>query len=151
MSMRVDRGRLAIVALAMGVVLAPLAARADSAAEIRDRLLQWTEDFNAGRKVEACDLFSKTLVSDFRGQGEADYATRCRLITTAIDNPDRKLHYKPEIKEILVSGELGVVRLDWSSTVTPGNVTTIEPGIDIFKKEADGKWRIVRYMAYEED
>jgi ketosteroid isomerase-like protein len=124
-------------------------AAADDAADIRARLEQWTTDFNEGRAEAACDLFSKELVSDFRGQGEAGYDTRCSLITKAIGDPSRKFHYDLEIKEIIVEGNLGVVRLVWRSQITPPNVTTEEPGIDIFRKEADGTWRIIRYMAFE--
>jgi hypothetical protein len=41
------------------------------------------------------------------------------------------------------------VRLDWTLTITPGDETSLEPGMDIFRREADGVWRIVRYMSYE--
>jgi len=35
-----------------------------------------------------------------------------------------------------------VVRLTWTLFITPLNVTSVEPGIDVFRKEADGQWRI---------
>lgn len=127
-------------------------ALADAAGDIRARLLQWTADFNAGRKAEACELFSTTLISDYRGQSEAGYEARCRLLEKAIDNPARRFRYDdPLIKEIIVSGDLAVVRLEWTMSVTPGEIRVVEPGIDIFRKEADGRWRIIRYMAYEAD
>ncbi len=124
-------------------------AAADDKADIRARLVQWTADFNAGRKDAACDLFSKQLVSDIRGQGEANYATRCALLAKAIDDPDRKFRYQLRIKEIITSGELAVVRLDWTLEISPPGQKTFEPGMDIFRKEEDGAWRIIRYMAYE--
>lgn len=124
-------------------------AEADDKADIRARLVQWTADFNAGRKDAACDLFSKQLISDFRGQGEANYATRCALVAKAIDDPARKFRYQLHIKEIITSGELAVVRLDWTLDISPPGQKTIEPGMDIFRKEKDGAWRIIRYMAYE--
>ena len=49
-------------------------ALADDAADIRARLEQWTEDFNAKRVEPVCDLFSKELLSTVRGQGDKDYA-----------------------------------------------------------------------------
>lgn len=126
-------------------------ALADPGADIRARLLRWADDFNAGRKSVVCDLFSKDLISDYRGQGDAGYETRCRLLTRAIDDPARTFHYVPEIKEVIVEGDLAVVRLDWTLTVTPGEIKVVEPGMDIFRKEADGHWRIIRFMAYEEE
>ena len=139
---------LALALLAAGTA-SPAAA--DEKDEIQARLFAWTDDFNAGRKDAACDLFSKDLVSDFRGQGEADYATRCALIVKALDDPARAFHYALDIREIIVEGTLGVVRLDWTLTISPGNATSLEPGLDIFRKEADVKWRIIRYIAYEEE
>ena len=142
--------RLAIVAavLLFGGLAPALAAPAD---EIRGRLLRWADDFNAGRAEAACEIFSKDLVSDYRGQGEGDYAARCRLLKRAISDPARTFHYEPLIKEIIVEGDLGVVRLGWTLTVTPGEIKVVEPGMDIFRKEADGAWRIIRFMAYDED
>jgi steroid delta-isomerase len=130
--------------------IAPVAAMADDAGDVRARLEQWVLDFNAGRARQACDLFSRELVSDVRGQGEADYARRCALITEAIGDGQRRFRYDLQIKEILAGRELVVVRLRWTLHVLPQNVRSVETGIDVFKKEADGAWRIVRYMAYEE-
>ncbi len=126
-------------------------ALADDAGEIRQRIEKWADDFNNGRKQAACDLFSKTLKSDVQGQGEADYATRCALISKAIDDPQRDFRYSAEIKEIGVDGDLGFVRLDWTLTILPGGETSLEPGIDIFRRESDGVWRIVRYMSFESE
>ncbi|MBZ9934771.1 nuclear transport factor 2 family protein [Mesorhizobium sp. BR1-1-16] len=146
------RQALRAVTLAAGVMAACSGpALADSAAAIRARLLRWADDFNAGRKAEICDLFSKDLISDYRGQGEANYTTRCRLLARAIDDPAREFRYVPEIKEVIVEGDLAMVRLDWTLTVTPGDIKVVEPGMDIFRKETDGQWRIIRFMAYEEE
>jgi steroid delta-isomerase len=138
----------ALGALVIALCVAQPAA-ADDAAEIRARLEQWTQDFNAGRKDAACDLFSKELISDFRGQGEANYATRCALITKAIDDPSRKFHYQLHINEIIPKADLAIVRLNWTLEVSPPGQKEVEVGMDIFRKEADGVWRIIRYMSYE--
>lgn len=146
--MRVWRRSLLVAGL-IGAFSGP--ALADPSAEIRARLLRWADDFNSGRKSAVCDLFSKDLISDYRGQGEAGYATRCRLLGRAIDDPARSFRYVPRIKEIIVEGDLAVVRLEWTLTVTPGEIKVVEPGMDIFRKEADGIWRIIRFTAYEEE
>jgi steroid delta-isomerase len=54
------------------------------------------------------------------------------------------------LREIIVERDLAVVRLTWTLFITPFNVTSVEPGMDVFRREADGKWRIIRYLAYEE-
>jgi steroid delta-isomerase len=59
-----------------------------------------------------------------------------------------------DIKEVLVFGDVAVVRLVWTLTVKLANgasVESVEPGMDIFKKQADGSWQIIRYMAYERE
>jgi hypothetical protein len=66
-------------------------------------LQQWTASFNGRDKVGACDLFSKSLISDVRGQGEANYETRCAIISKALDDPKRSFHYDLKIKEIIVA------------------------------------------------
>lgn len=139
-------GRVLLFAAAFGCCGQAFAGEAD---EIRQRIERWADDFNGGRKEAACDLFSKALKADVQGQGETDYAFRCALIAKAIDDPDRDFRYSVEIKEIGVEGDLGFVRLDWTLTIMPGGVKSREPGIDIFRREADGVWRIVRYMSFE--
>ncbi|HSI39718.1 MAG TPA: DUF4440 domain-containing protein [Xanthobacteraceae bacterium] len=143
--MRMLRASLAAVLL----VLCALPARADAQAEIRARLQQWTEAFNARDAAKACELFSTSLVSDVRGQGEAGYARRCGLIAKALEDPARSLRYGADIKEVIVEGDLAVVRLTWTLTISPGDIRSVEPGLDVFRKEADGQWRIIRFMAYE--
>jgi steroid delta-isomerase len=50
-----------------------------------------------------------------------------------------------------VSGDLAVVRLIWISnlTATDGRTTSEEePGLDVFQRQPDGSWKIIRYIAY---
>lgn len=142
----------------IGILLSILAlqfccagAIAGDAADIRTRLQQWTDSFNSGDKAGACDLFSKTLISDVLGQGEANYETRCAIIRKALDDRQRRFHYDLDIKEIMVEKTIAIVRLDWTLRISPRGVTSTESGLDIFKKESDGRWRIIRYMAYSPD
>ncbi len=62
------------------------------------------------------------------------------------------LYDAPQIEEILVSGDLAVVRLIWTLRVTdknaPGELTVKERGIDVFKRQEDGTWRIHISHAY---
>jgi ketosteroid isomerase-like protein len=141
---------LALLLVLLALADAP-AARADDAADIRARLEQWTDDFNAGRADQVCDLFSKEAISNYRGQPERDYGEICGLLQKSLADPARDYRYQLDLREIIVEGDLAVVRLTWTLFISPLNVTSVEPGMDIFRKEADGKWRIVRYMAYEED
>ena len=52
----------------------------------------------------------------------------------------------------MVWGELSVVRLIWTLTVVARDArateTIEEPGIDVFRRQPDGSWKISRYLAY---
>ena len=71
----------------------------------------------------------------------------------ALGDRSKKITYSFDIKEIIVSGDMAIVRLVWTSRVSQegsSQVTeTKEPGLDVFRRQPDGKWRIARYMAYE--
>lgn len=140
------RGALAVSLVLLGAPAA-LAAAAD---EIRTRLELWTDDFNAGRAEGICHLFSKEAISNYRGQPERSYDDICALLQDSLADPARDYRYELDIREIIVEGDLAVVRLVWTLFISPLNVTSIEPGIDVFRREADGQWRIIRYLAYEE-
>jgi uncharacterized protein (TIGR02246 family) len=141
--------------LALAVVLVALALAAPAGAadadDIRARLAQWTDDFNAGRADAVCDLFSKDAISNYRGQPERTYEEICGLLKTSLADPARDYRYQLDLREIIIAGDIAIVRLTWTLFISPLNVTSVEPGMDVFRKEADGKWRIVRYLAYEEE
>ncbi|MPZ38267.1 MAG: DUF4440 domain-containing protein [Rhizobiales bacterium] len=142
-----------IGALLMSVTSTIHADDKTSRAEITDTLTQWTADFNAGRVDKLCDLFSRDLRADFRGQPERGYDGQCDLLKQSLGDATRSYSYALAIKEILVWGDVAVVRLTWTLTIRPkdgAEITAIEPGLDVFRKESDGRWRIIRYMAYEE-
>ncbi|MGD9846201.1 MAG: DUF4440 domain-containing protein [Variibacter sp.] len=143
------RGGVLFAAVALQLCL-PALAIADEA-EIRSRLRDWTASFNKRDKAAACDLFSKSLVSDVQGQGERNYAARCAIISKALDDEKRSFHYDLNIKDVIVDGTMAVVRLDWTLKISPGDSVSVESGLDVFRKEDDGRWRIIRYMAYTHD
>jgi steroid delta-isomerase len=133
------------------VVLAALSVPVwgSDADDIRARLEQWTDAFNAGQKDAVCDLFSAEAISEYRGQPERRYAEICTLLHDSLDDPARDFHYELDLREIIVEGDLAVVRLTWTLFISPLNITSVEPGMDIFRREPDGKWRIIRYLAFE--
>jgi uncharacterized protein (TIGR02246 family) len=130
-------------------------AMADTVAEkaIRDALAKWTADFNARDATRICDLFALDLRYDFRGSPERDYNAMCSALHRALGDRSKTLTYSFDIKEIIVSGDMAIVRLVWTSKLSQSNsgqvIETKEPGLDVFRRQPDGMWRISRYMAYE--
>jgi ketosteroid isomerase-like protein len=137
---------LAAAVIAATLTCSPAAAQTgdQAQAEVRAALLKWTADFNA-RNVEAvCDLF---------GFPERGYDDICRLLRRSLSEPDKRYSYAPPaIKDIFVAGDLAVVRLTWTLKVriegAPQEVTSEEVGIDIFRKQPDGRWQIISFIAY---
>ena len=83
---------------------------------------------------------------------ERDYDAICALLSSSLRDQEKSYHYNLDLKEILVSGDLAAVRLVWTLTVARkegGVIETIqEPGIDIFRRQRDGLWKIARYLAF---
>jgi uncharacterized protein (TIGR02246 family) len=144
------RGSLVSLAL-----VSPAAAQSDTPeqAAIRAALTQWMADFNAGRADKVCALFAPDLIAQYRGQPDRSYEALCDLLKRSLGDRNKSYRYALAIKEIVVAGDLGVVRLTWTLTVrgndTASETTSVEPGIDIFRRQADGSWQISRFLAYE--
>ncbi|MDB5621327.1 MAG: hypothetical protein JWQ24_5565 [Tardiphaga sp.] len=65
--------------------------------------------------------------------------------------PDLQLHYdSPDLREIIVSGDIAIVRLFWTLTAQKGVKSSVstEAGMDIFKRQPDGKWSIARFISF---
>ena len=140
----------------LGVALASPAAAQDAQSEIRTALTQWMEDFNARRAGKVCGLFAPDLVAQFRGQPERNYAGLCELLKRSLSDPERSYSYTLAIKEVIVFGDAAIVRLVWTLTVhrkdaPGGDITANEPGMDLFRRQTDGSWKIARYIAYEDE
>src|SRR5262249_10497049 len=100
-----------------------------------------------------CGLFSTDLRYDFRGFPERNYTDICGGLRRALTDRTRRYAYALAVKEVLGSGDLAIVRLTWTLTITqpvaPPKVSQ-EHGIDVFKRQANGTWKIIRYIAYDE-
>jgi len=141
---------LACIGLSLGAA-AQSADKPETA--IREALAKWTADFNARDSARICDLFAPDLVYDYRGFPERNYEALCGLLRRSLADRSKQFTYALDIKEILVSGDLAIVRLVWTlRTTLPGAATAVEsrePGLDVFRRQPDGSWKIVRYIAYE--
>lgn len=143
------------IVLAYGLFSAGVAAQTAGKDEtaIRDALAKWTADFNARDAERICDLFAPDLVYDYRGFPERTHADLCGLLRRSLADGTRQFTYALDIKEIIVAGDLGIVRLVWTLRTTLSGASTVveskEPGLDVFRRQPDGGWKIVRYIAYE--
>ncbi len=157
MPARTCRGGALGLAALLAVALAPsVSAEPVGSAEaaIRKTLAQWTADFNDGRSSEVCKLFALELRYDYRGFPERSYDDICALLQELLTDLGTSYVYELQVNEVMVSGDLAAVRLVWTLIVKrrgdlAGTITK-EPGLDIFRRQRDGSWKIVRYLAFEE-
>ncbi|HEY6418069.1 MAG TPA: DUF4440 domain-containing protein [Candidatus Binataceae bacterium] len=139
--------------LALFMAQGRAAADSTSAAqgEIRAALVKWMADFNAGNSQEVCSLFAPDLISDYQGVPENNFASLCTRLKKSVSNRTRTYHYDLDLKEILVSGDLAMVRLQWTLKVQqkglPDDVT-VDLGLDVFRRQPDGTWKIARFLSY---
>lgn len=120
-------------------------------AQIRSALEEWRTAFNSRDQERVCDLFAPDLIANYQGQPERNYTSLCQLLHMSLQDPERTYRYSLRIDEILVYGEAAVARLVWTLEIekpdAPKEVVE-EPGVEIFRHQTDGNWKISRYLAY---
>jgi ketosteroid isomerase-like protein len=119
--------------------------------EIRSAIENWRLAFNARDVDRVCDLFAPDLAANYQDEPERDYSSLCEMLRGAVRDPYVTYRYSVEINEILVSGKTGVVRLVWKLEIEKAGSpkqTIEEPAVDIFHPQAEGGWKISRYLAY---
>ena len=124
---------------------------AEAENEIRSALEKWRTAFNDRDERQVCDIFAPDLVANYQGAPERDYASLCQLLQTAVQDPETTYHYSLKVNEILVYDEAAVVRLVWTLEIEKARApkeTVEETAVDIFRYQADGGWKISRYLAY---
>ncbi|HWO87485.1 MAG TPA: SgcJ/EcaC family oxidoreductase, partial [Stellaceae bacterium] len=131
----------------------PRSAEATEAAEneIRSAIEDWRSAFNARDEDRVCALFAPDLVANYQGEPERDYASLCETLRAALRDPDTTYRYSVEINETMVYGDAAVVRLVWALEIDKAGSPAQkieEPAVDIFHRQADGSWKISRYLAY---
>jgi len=127
----------------------------ESKQEIMALLRQWPENFNAGKIPEVCQLFANDLVASYPGIKDRNYEEMCRHLTLVLKHPEKKFRYNhPDIEEMIIQGDLAIVRLIWTLNMIDIKRSTSkvirEKGLDIFKRQKDGSWRIAISYAYPE-
>lgn len=141
---------LCLVALAA----AGAPARADEAADkaaIAARLRAFADSFNARDAASACEIFAPDLVATIPNALESGRTALCGNLERLLARRDLELRYGyPDIREIIISGDLAVVRIAWSLSVRKGaeEETTPEAGIDVFRRGPDGRWSIARFATF---
>lgn len=114
---------------------------------IEAALRQWPNDFNAENVDGVCGLFADDAVLVYPDSADRNRDEFCNQMRKLFDDPTKTFSYAPpDIREVLVDGDLATVRLIWTLTArdASGKVleTTAENGVDVFVRQPDGAWKI---------
>ena len=140
----------AIVLLAWSIPAAAVGGD-HGAAVIRAELEAWTQAFNARQADKTCGIFSEDLRYKFAEIPDRGYNDICTALHRSLGDETHRSHYTLDLREILVYSDIAVVRLIWTLDESKGSSVTVrslEPGMDIFQRQKDGSWKIIRYLAY---
>ena len=141
-------------AVAGTLAAAAVPAMADPAADkaaIIERFQDWTAAFNARNADGVCDLFVPDLVYTIPELPRGTRDTMCANLAKLLARSDLHVSYAdPDIHDIIVSGDLAVVRLTWTLTtrIKSDRDVSTEEGMDVFHRQPDGKWSIIRFIAF---
>ena len=95
--------------------------------------------------------FAPDLIYSIPEVAQGTRETLCANLTGIFAESDVKLRYaNPDVHEIVVAGDVAVVRLTWTLTTERSRRkdTTTEEGMDMFRRQADGRWSIARFVAF---
>jgi ketosteroid isomerase-like protein len=142
---------LALLAVTMSTENAVAAAHDSPETLIVQRLQHWADAFNKRDASRICDLFSVNLIATTPDGPNRGRSQVCENLDRVLAQTDRRLHYESAIHEVIVSGNVAIVRLDWTLRVTKNQKvsTTVEHGMDVFRHE-HGRWSIVRFIAFSD-
>jgi uncharacterized protein (TIGR02246 family) len=113
---------------------------------------KWTKAFNSKDLSASMSLFSKEIAADYRGVPRKNFDVIRDGFKKTFAQKNRQCQYQFKVHEVYRSGKFAAVRITWylriSEAGKPDSISQDE-GMDVFKQEADGNWRIVNYIAYE--
>ena len=141
--------------------LAPAAAGAqqrDSAravAEIRAKILRGAEGFERGDPAMILAHYARDVVLSYPGEPDMRYDTLAAGYAQLRARPATvTARTTPTFDEILVSGDMAVVRVRWTTTIADAaagrSSTRRMKDLQVWRRERDGAWMFVRGMHYRE-
>lgn len=151
--------RLAVPLLLIAALHAPAAAQQTRvegpAAEVealRALVIRSGEAFNARDPDAIIALYSREVVLTYPGIPDSDYESLDASYREMTNLPaGTTVTTRPQIEEIIVSGDLGIVRVTWNTTTVraePAQTSTRQlRDLQVWRREGDG-WKFYRGMHF---
>ncbi|MBD0371038.1 MAG: nuclear transport factor 2 family protein [Pyrinomonadaceae bacterium] len=147
---------LSAIVLAGGVSLTFSQSENDKRSEeqIRKALADWVAATNRRDETAANTIWAQSVVGWFPEAPE--FSSRASFAVAGIpeDKGASYSTYELKIDEVAVSGSMAAVHDIWTETRhfngSPVTVRRIIRGSELWRKQPDGKWRIVRWVSAPE-
>lgn len=113
-------------------------------AVIRQSLADWVRAFNNGDYAKAAQVWAP----DMQGWGEGVVDSYQREMDSAKQTPraaEPKWRYALRIDEVMVEGDMAVVRDTWTETGPTGKTRTF-PSFEVWRRQPDKNWKISRWI-----
>lgn len=145
--------------LAAALLLAPSVARAQrspdaDAQAIRAKILEGARGFMLGNPDTVLAHYARDVVLSYPGIPDMDYATLARSYGELRRRPaGERAETTPTFDEVLVSGDMAIVRLRWTTTITDSTGQAASRrlrDLQVWRRERDGQWMFIRGMHYRE-
>ena len=119
---------------------------------IRAAVVHSGEAANAGDPGEVMSLYARDILLSYPGVPDMDYAALERGYREMLRTPGVTLRTVPDVHEIMVSGDLAVVRVTWTTTITEAqpvrSTSRLARDLQVWRREPDGSWKFARGMHY---
>jgi ketosteroid isomerase-like protein len=121
----------------------PTQAQQDEAV-IRQSLADWVQAFNSGDYAKAAQVWAPDMLGWSDGgedsyQREMDSARK----TPKVTHPQYR--YQLVIDEVMVSGDMAVVRDTWTGIGATGEATSFR-SFEVWRRQPDKSWKISRWL-----
>jgi ketosteroid isomerase-like protein len=92
-------------------------------------------------------LFARDILLSYPGIPDQDYETLRKEYAQMRSRPEDEVTTRPDIEEVLVSGDLAVLRIVWNTTVRKAGSELASrqmKDLQVWRREASGDWKFVR-------
>jgi len=131
-----------LAAAVLACAHAPVRNAKDDEAQIRARLEKWVEQFNTGDYAGAATIWAPDLVGWMGGAPDDTYQREMEAAKRAV--PAEAPQFALTIDEIIVEGDLAVVRDTWRETLRDRKM--IFHSFEVWRRQPDGQWKIARWI-----
>lgn len=120
---------------------------------LRSAILKSAESFNKGDADAIMSPYAKDIVLSYPGLPDLGYDELVQSYREMVKRPPGvTVQTSPTIEEILVSGDLALIRVMWTTTTTEANpprqATRRMKDFQVWRRESDGTWKFARGMHF---